>query len=87
MKLTSAWNLFKKGGEVSNPGAWKNATIVADFLAALVVFLAEFNIIDLRSVVDSQTLNTIALGGIAVGNIIATVITSKKVGISNKEVR
>jgi len=85
MKLTAVWNLFKKGEAVSQPGAWKNATIIADFLAALVVFLAEFDIIDVRSLVDTHTLNQIAIGGIAVANIIIHIITSKTVGLPNKE--
>jgi len=84
MKLTAIWSLFKKGEAVSQPGAWKNATIVANFLTAIVVFLAEFDIVDIRPLIDAQALEEIAIGGVAVANIIVHIITSKTVGLPNK---
>lgn len=77
-KIIAIVNLLRKGSEVSNPGAWKNAEILASFLLAMVAAAAAFGApIDLTG----DQVADIAAAIIAIANAVLTVISSKKVGI------
>ena len=77
-KLLAMINLLRKGSAVANPGAWKNAEILASFLLAAVAAAAAFG---LPIELTGDQVMDIATGVIALANAVATVITSKKVGI------
>ena len=73
--------VFQKGKEVSNPGAWKNAQIVAGLLTAILSALAAFGY-DFGISQSDILLISAGIGGL--GSAIITVITSKKVGFRQK---
>lgn len=77
-KILSIVNLLRKGSEVANPGAWKNAEILASFLLALVAAAAAFGA---PIALTGDQVADIAAGVIALANVVLTVISSKKVGI------
>lgn len=81
-KITSIFNLFRKGQEVSNVEAWKTGQISANILAG--VFLAGVQVakaFDYEIPMDEATANSLAIGVIAAVNFVFTIITSKKAGI------
>jgi len=71
------------GKELIYSGAWKNAQVVASFLAALVALAAAFGY-DLG--VSSEEIVGGAVFIAAVANGLLTVMTSKKVGLSTSKV-
>ena len=73
--------VFQKGKEVSNPGAWKNAQIVAGLLTAILSALAAFGY-DFGISQSDILLISAGIGGL--GSAIITVITSQKVGFRQK---
>ena len=73
--------VFQKGKEVANPGAWKNAQIVAGLLTAILSVLAAFGY-DFG--ISQSDILLIAGGVVGVGSAIITVITSQKVGFRQK---
>ena len=73
--------VFQKGKEVANPGAWKNAQIVAGLLTAILSVLAAFGY-DFG--IGQSDILLIAGGVVGVGGAIITVITSQKVGFRQK---
>ena len=73
--------VFQKGKEVANPGAWKNAQIVAGLLTAILSVLAAFGY-DFG--ISQSDILLIAGGVVGVGGAIITVITSQKVGFRQK---
>ena len=73
--------VFRKGKEVANPGAWKNAQIVAGLLTAILSVLAAFGY-DFG--ISQSDILLIAGGVVGVGGAIITVITSQKVGFRQK---
>lgn len=81
-KLLAIWKLFRKGEEVTNPEAWKlgqiTATAIIAFLAAAVQAAASFG---LEVPVDENQLTAIAGGVLAVGNVVLTLVTSKRAGL------
>jgi hypothetical protein len=81
-KLTAVWRVFRKGEEVANPAAWKlgqiTATAIIAFLAAAAQAAAAFGY---EVPVNEDQLTAIAGGVLAVGNVLLTLITSKRVGL------
>ena len=81
-KLLAIWKLFRKGEEVTNPEAWKlgqiTATAIIAFLAAAVQAAAAFGY---EVPVDENQLTAIAGGVLAVGNVVLTLVTSKRAGL------
>jgi hypothetical protein len=81
-KLTSIFNLFRKGQEVANVEAWKAGQITSNVLAG--VFLAGVQVakaFDYEIPMDEATANSIAIGVVSTVNFIITVITSKRAGV------
>ncbi len=81
-KLTSIFNLFRKGQEVANVEAWKAGQISANVLAG--VFLAGVQVakaFDYQIPMDEATANNIAIGVVAAVNFVITAITSKRAGV------
>lgn len=83
-KIKALLDLFRKGNEVANPGAWKNSTIVANLLLAVIGVGAAFGFkVDLTP--DNAT--AIAGGVVAVvtlANGVLAAITSKRAGLPAK---
>lgn len=86
-KLLAIWSLFKKGKEVANVEAWKNkqitATMLGVFLLACVQMASMFGFV---IPMDEATATAIGAGIIGVGNVILTIITSKRAGMAPKQV-
>lgn len=83
-KLAAFWNLFKQGQAIADAQKWKlhqiSATMLAGFLLAVVNIAAVFGY---AMPIDVEAANAIAAGIIAVVNVVLTVITTEKVGITN----
>ena len=69
--------VFQKGKEVANPGAWKNVQVVAGLLTAVLSVFAAFGY-DFGISQSDILLISAGIGGL--GSAIITVITSQKVG-------
>lgn len=81
-KLTAIWRVFRKGEEVANPAVWKTgqitATAIAGFLVAAVQAASAFGF---EVPADEGQISAIAAGVLAIGNILLTLATSRKVGL------
>lgn len=81
-KITALWQLFHKGQAVANPAAWKKGQITATALGAVIMgvinVLAAFGY---AVPVDPATANNIAVGILAVTNVVLTITTTDKVGL------
>jgi hypothetical protein len=81
-KLSAIWRVFRKGEEVANPAAWKagqvTATAIGGFLIAAVQAASAFGF---EVPADEGQISAIAAGVLAVGNILLTLATSRKVGL------
>jgi uncharacterized membrane protein len=80
-KLKAILALFRQGNEVANPGAWKNATIIANLLLAVAGVAAAFGF---KVELDADNAAAIAAGAVAlvsVVNGIVHAVTSKKAGL------
>ena len=81
-KLAAIFRLFRKGSEVSNVEAWKTGQITANtvvaLLAAVVAVAKSFGV-----AFDVADADLAAIGGgvFAAGNIIVTIVTSKRAGL------
>jgi len=81
-KLAAIFRLFRKGSEVSNVEAWKTGQITANtvvaLLAAVVTVAKSFGV-----AFDVADADLAAIGGgvFAAGNIIVTIVTSKRAGL------
>lgn len=80
-KVMALLALFRQGSEVGNPGAWKNPTIVANVLLAIVGAAVAFGF---KVELTAENANAIA-GGVlaAVGlvNGVVHAVTSKRAGL------
>ena len=83
-KILSLWNLLKQGRVIANAAAWKNrqitVTVLAGVILAVVNTLAVFGY---SFPVDTETANAVAAGIIAVVNVVLTVVTTDKIGITD----
>lgn len=83
-KISAIWNLFRKGQEVAQPGAWKDAQnfafIIGGVLLALMNVLSSYGI-DLPFALDLDTANTLGLGLATAIGFIVNNVTSAKTGI------
>ena len=83
-KLLAFWNLFKVGSSVANPELWKRRQITVTVLGA--VILAVVNLaasFGYALPIDTETANAIAGGILAIINVILTITTTDKVGVSS----
>lgn len=81
-KITSIFNLFRKGQEVANVEAWKAGQITSNILAG--VMLAGVQVakaFDYEIPLTEEVANSIAIGILATVNFVFTIITSKKAGV------
>lgn len=83
------FTLFKQGRELSNAAAWKNRQIAGNALTGLLTAcMIIANGFGYHIQLDGDLLSTLGAGIAALytaGNIVLTVITSKKVGLKAKE--
>jgi len=85
-KLKAFWDLFKAGSSISNPELWKKRQITATVLAGLVLAVVNLAATFGYSIpIDSETASIIAGGILALVNVVLTLITSDKVGITEKD--
>lgn len=83
-KVSAIWQLFKVGQVVAEPEKWKRRQITVTVLGA--VILAVVNLLaafGMSIPVDTETANAIAGGILAIVNVIFTVTTTDKVGVSS----
>lgn len=83
-KISAIWQLFKVGSSVSNPELWKKrqikATVLGAVILAIVNLLAAFG----HSIpIDTTTANSIAGGILAVINVVLTITTTDKIGMTD----
>jgi len=85
-KITSLFDLFKKGKRVANPALWKTGQITATALAAVFTAALEFaraNGYDIA--MTTEDVLSISGGIITVVNLVCTPITTNKIGIGTAE--
>lgn len=83
-RISAIWQLFKAGQSVADPARWKSRQITVTVLGA--VILAAVNLLTAFGMsipVDMETANAIAGGIIAVVNVVLTITTTEKIGISD----
>lgn len=81
-KIAALWALFRKGEEIANAAKWKNGTITANALAAVVLALGMVgNAFGLDSGVNNESAAAIGGGLLALGNIVMHIVTSRKIGL------
>lgn len=82
-KISALWQLFKVGSVVTKPEMWKkrqiDVTVISVLILAIVNVLAAFGY---AIPIDTEVANTIAGGILAIVNVVFTLITSDKVGIT-----
>lgn len=79
--ISSVWCVFKAGGVVANPAAWKKRQVSVNQVGALLCALAALAKglgYDLK--IDDATLMGVAGGVFAVVNWVFTVVTTDKIG-------
>ena len=82
-KVSAIWQLFKAGQSVSDPARWKSRQITVTVLG--VVILAAVNLLAAFGVsipIDTETANAIAGGILAIVNVVLTLTTTDKIGVS-----
>ena len=86
-KLADAWNLFRKGEVVANPAAWKQGQMSVNAVGAVILagsqMLGDYNV---HLPISQDAAMAIAGGIVAIFNIVFTIVTSDKVGLSPKPV-
>lgn len=80
-KLKALLNLLRQENEVSNPGAWKNATIVANLILAVAAVAAAWGFDIKLSADDATNLAAGAIALVGVVNGIMHCITSARAGL------
>jgi len=84
-KLYALWDLFKKGSSVDDPAKWKNRQITVTVLTPVIMSVAYVtNTFGLDLQLDQETAAAIAGGIIAIVNVVLTITTTDKIGLSNK---
>ena len=88
-KLKAAMDLFKKGKRLAHPEPWKNTQAAAGLLVPVIAGLLTLvgGDIDVSTEQVEQGSNFIALIGVgAYGlfNVVVTIITTNKIGVSSK---
>lgn len=73
--------LFRQGNEVANPGAWKNATIVANLLLAIAGVAAAFGFKFELSADNATAIAAGAIAAVGLVNGVVHAVTSKKAGL------
>lgn len=76
--LSAAAEALKQGKMLTKPENWKNAQVITNALYAGVVLL---NALDIKLVLTSTNISTIANAIIILVNIYLTLATSEKVGL------
>jgi hypothetical protein len=84
-KIKSAMQLMKAGKVVADPAKWKNRQITSSMLVtaiwALVNASAAFGV---EVPLDAETVDGLAVGILAVVNLVLTVTTTDKIGLHSK---
>lgn len=80
-KLKAFWGLFYAGKQVADPAKWKNHTIKANTVAAVLIAAAGVAYSFGYRLPEDTNYEALAAGIIAVVNIIMHFITSEKVGL------
>lgn len=81
-KVMALVNLFRVGGSVADPVAWKTGQITATVLGTVMIALADVaRAFGLPVPLGPAEFNGLAAGAIAVVNVVLTLVTSEKVGV------
>lgn len=84
----SALDVFQKGKVIANPEAWKKGQVTTGILATFLTALFGFiQLVGYDIPFTDDQVNTIAgwlYGGYGVFNIVATVVSSDKIGLRSK---
>lgn len=85
-KLGAFWNLFRRGQEVSDPALWKAKQVTGNMMGAVILALvAVAKGFGYELPMDNETALLIGGGFVAIGNVVLTIITSKRAGLPLKE--
>jgi hypothetical protein len=80
--IFAALSLLQKGREVANPEAWKSGQITANVLGGVILAAgAVAKAAGIPLPIDEASSLTIAGGVIALFNVVATAVSSKRAGI------
>lgn len=81
-KLIALVNLFRVGGSVADPVAWKTGQITATVLGTVLIAGADLaRAFGIPVPLSPAEFNGIAAAAIAVVNVVLTLVTSEKVGV------
>lgn len=83
-KVSAIWQLFKVGQVVAEPEKWKRRQITVTVLGA--VILAVVNLLTAFGMsipIDTETANAIAGGVLAIVNVVLTLTTTDKIGVTD----
>ena len=81
-KLRNVLDLLRYSSSVANPAAWKKGHITASIIGGLLWAIVGLTGYDHQ--IGSETVDAIAGGILALGNVLLVIITSKKVGLRDK---
>jgi hypothetical protein len=74
---------LRKGDEVTNPAAWKNGQVAINLISAAIIMFLNLGAVKwpFLALVSADTVNAIAVALLGLYNAIATIVSSRKVGI------
>lgn len=84
-KIRSAYKLLQKGRSVADPEKWKKRQITATMITGVIwAAIQTAEVFGYAIPVDEATIDSIAVGVLAVVNWVLTLSTSEKVGMQFK---
>lgn len=87
-KLKLLYDLFHKGKEVSNVETWKLGQVSVNALTVFIVALLQVgSAFGFDVSINNEQVVALAGGILAIANTIITVITTKKIGLTDKEIK
>ena len=82
-KIGNVLSLFRVGQSVADPAAWKSGAITVSILAPVLMKLNDTLVaFGVNTGVSDATASDLAVGIVAIVNIIVTLISSKTVGVA-----
>jgi len=84
-KIKAAMELMKVGKVIADPAKWKARQITSSMLvAAIWAAVSAANAFGVEVPVDAETVDTVAVATLAVVNLVLTVATTDKIGLSDQ---
>ena len=85
-RAKAAYTLLQKGKAVADPAKWKSHQITATALTGVIwAALQDAEVFGYAIPVDEQTVDSIAVGILALVNWVLTLSTSEKVGLQSRD--